>query len=114
MGTTAVLLPRATAEATKTPVATAMVGAQTAIDNQLNASMAIVTETAMMTATMTRMSGVGGGIGSLVVARQWRWLQHGIGGGGSAALAVAAVQRWQRQRNGSTVAETAAARRWWW
>jgi hypothetical protein len=40
---------------TKTLAATAMVGAQTTINNQLKAAMAIVTETATMTATRITM-----------------------------------------------------------
>ncbi len=41
----AVLPPRAAAVAMKTPAVTAMAGAQTTINNQLNASTAMATET---------------------------------------------------------------------
>ncbi len=44
----AVLLPRATAVAMKTPAVTAMAGVQTTINNQLNALTATATETATM------------------------------------------------------------------
>ena len=70
---TAVLPPRAVAVAMKTPVVTAMVGAQTTINNQIKAAttmameMATVTATAMsikMKATATaeaRQQNLGGG-----------------------------------------------------
>jgi len=50
---TAVLPPRAAAVVMKTPAATAMVGAQITINNQLKSATA--TETATMTATTMRM-----------------------------------------------------------
>jgi hypothetical protein len=51
---TAVLPVRTAAVATKTPAATAMVGAHTTINNQLKEAAATATETAMMTVmTMT-------------------------------------------------------------
>jgi hypothetical protein len=46
----AALLPHATAVATKTPASTAMAGAQTTINNQLNVVAATVMEMATMTA----------------------------------------------------------------
>jgi hypothetical protein len=52
---TAVLPPRAAAMATKKPMATAMAGAQTTINNQLKAAAAMATETVRMTATMITM-----------------------------------------------------------
>ncbi len=68
----AVLPPRAAVVAMKTPVVTAMAGAQTTIDNQLNASTATVTMTATtMTMTMETMA--------TVAAEAQR--QH-LGGGG--------------------------------
>ncbi len=51
---TAVLPPRAAAVAKKTPVATAMAGSQTTINNQLKAVAAM----AMETATMTHIAGI--------------------------------------------------------
>jgi hypothetical protein len=52
---TAVLPPRTTAVAMKTPVATAMVRAQTTINNQLKAATAMATETVTTTAMMMMM-----------------------------------------------------------
>ncbi len=51
----AVLPPCAATVATKTPVATAMVGAQATINNQLKVVMATATDVAMMTVTTTTM-----------------------------------------------------------
>jgi hypothetical protein len=49
----AALPPRATAVAMKTPVATAMAGAQTTINNQLKAAAATAMDTGMITPTTT-------------------------------------------------------------
>ena len=53
--TTTALPPRATAVAMMTPTATAMVGAETTINNQLKAVTETVTETATITATRMTM-----------------------------------------------------------
>ena len=58
--TTAVLPPRVTAVAIKTPVATAVVGAQS-INNQLKAVMVTATEAATMAANWRECSVGGGG-----------------------------------------------------
>ncbi len=74
------LQPRAAAVATKTPLAIAMEGAQTTINNQLKLAAAMATEMAMMTATMkNEKEDVSSGGGSLAAA----WRQGGNGGGGS-------------------------------
>ncbi len=67
------------AVATKTPVATLMAGAQTTINNQLQAVVATATETATMTATMTTIKTMA----TAVAVAAWR--QRSVGGRGSAA-----------------------------
>ena len=90
----AVLRPRAAAVAMKTPAVTAMAGAQTTINNQLNAS----TATATMTATTMTMET------TATVAAEARW-QH-IGGGGQlggGGGSLARAQGWRRWQHGSGV-----------
>ncbi len=84
-----------------------MVGAQTTLNNQLNAAATTATESATMTATMTMMKTK---VTAVAVAG---WRQRGIGGGGSAAVAAAAAAQWQRQQqlgedNGGSLARTMA------
>ena len=93
----------------KTPAVTAMVGAQTTINNQLKAVKATATETATMTATTMSMETK---VMVAVEARRQReggshWRQLGK----SMALAVVAARRQCRQwqRGGGSVAATAAA-----
>jgi hypothetical protein len=97
----AILPPRATAVAMKTPAVTAMAGAQTTINHQLNASTATVNETAMTMTMETKATAaaeawwqhlggggqLGGRSGSLARARGWRWRQCG-GSVGSSSAAV--------------------------
>ena len=96
---TAVLSPCAGAVAMKTPAATAMAGAQTTINNKLNAARAMARETVMMTETMMTMETMataavevrlqrvgagqldrggqrGSGGSSLARPQRWRWRQH--------------------------------------
>jgi hypothetical protein len=110
----AVLPPGAAGVAMKTPAVTAMAGAQTTINNQLNASTATATEmattmtmetkaTAAVEARQQHLRGDGqlsGGGGSLARAQGWRRRQRS-GGVGSGSTAVAA--RWWRR----------PAWRWW-
>ncbi len=70
----------------RTPAATAMVGAQTTINNQLKAMAATVTETATMTATMMTIKM------KAMAAKEAAWQKHSVSGGGSAAAAAAAQQ----------------------
>jgi hypothetical protein len=86
----AVLRPRAAAVAMKTPAVTAIAGAQTTINNQLNASTAMATETVTTMTMETKAtaaaearrqhlgggSQLGGGGGSLARARGWRCRQR--------------------------------------
>jgi len=83
---TAMLPPRAAAVAMKTPAVTAIVGAQTTINNQLKSGMA--TETATMTVTAMRMETKATSVAAAAEARR----QRGGGGqlGKSAALAAVA------------------------
>ncbi len=104
--TTAKLPLRAATVATKTLVATAMVGAQT--NNQLKAMAAMAKEMAMMTATMTNENeGDGSSGGSLVVARRRWWWQCSVGSDSSTAAAAAARRR-QRQQLGGCSGSAAA------
>ncbi len=133
---TAVLPPRAATVATKTPVATAMAGEQTTINNQPKAAASTATETATMTATTMTMETkatavaavaearrqhrgndqLGSGGGSLPRAQHWRRRQRGGGvGNGSAGVAVWRRRRrpacwWRRQLGGSATLLAAAAR----
>ena len=82
---TTVLPSRAAVVAMKTLTATAMAGAQTTINNQLKAAMAMATETVMMTATTMMM-----GTKAMAAAEtQWQHFRGGgqLGGGGSALAA---------------------------
>jgi hypothetical protein len=83
----------------KTPAVTAMAGAQTTINNQLNALIATVMETVTIMTMETKATAAaearwqrgGGGGGQL----------GGGGGGGYSALAAAAAaiaRRWRRRR----------------
>ncbi len=78
-----VLPPRAATVATKTPAATAIVGAQTTINNQLKAETATATATATMTATMMTMKMKAMAVAAAAAA----WQQCGRGSNGSAATA---------------------------
>jgi hypothetical protein len=83
----------------KTPAVTAMAGAQTTINNQLNASTATATETATMmmiktkgtTAAEARRQHLGGGAqlggGAGSLARVWGWRRRQLGGGVSSGSA---------------------------
>jgi hypothetical protein len=73
---TAVLPPRAAAVETKTPAATAMVGAQTTMNNQLKSATA--TETATMTATTMRMETKATEVAAAAEARPAAWNLIGI------------------------------------
>jgi hypothetical protein len=68
---TAVLRPRAAAVATKTLAATAMMGKQTSINNQLKAVVATAAETVTMTATTMTKSKK-----AMAAARWWRERQQ--------------------------------------
>ncbi len=96
MAAAATVLPPCTAAvAMKTPAVTSMAGAHTAINNQLNASMATATEsgTTMTMETKATVAAearrqhlggggqLGGGGGSLARARGYRRRQRGGGGG---------------------------------
>ncbi len=134
---TAVLPPRAAALAAKTPVATAMAGEQTTINNQPKAAAPTAMEMATMTATtMTmemkatavaavaearRQRGGEGQLGSRggSLPRAWRWRrrQHSGGvGNGSAGIAVRWRWRWpacwRRRQLGGSATLLAAAARW--
>ncbi len=75
-------LPPCTAMvATKTPAATAMVGAQTTKNNQLKAAVAMVTEIAMITAMTTMMQEKA----KTASSAAWRWQRQQAGVGRSAA-----------------------------
>ena len=107
---TAMLPPRAAAVAMKTPAVTAMVGAQTTINNQLKSGTA--TETATMTATTMRMETKATSVAAAAAAwgrrPAWRWWRQL---GESAALAAAAslaAAAW-RERGVSGGGSTAAA-----
>ncbi len=102
---TAVLPPRAATVVMKTLAVTAMVGAQTTINNQIKEAMETATEMAKMTATTNKGNGGGNscgggsGGGSAAAARgqqpAWRkWRQLGK----SMALAAAAARQWRRQQ----------------
>jgi hypothetical protein len=79
----AILPPRAAVVAMKTPVVTAMAGAQTTINNQMNASTATATETGTTMTMETKAAaearrqhlGGGGQLGG----RGWRRRQRGGG-----------------------------------
>ena len=79
-----------------TPAVTAMAGAQTTINNQLNASMA----TAMETATMMTMET------KATVAAEAQWQRGGGGGGGgggqlgSGGGSLARARGWRRWQRG--------------
>ena len=77
---TAVLPPRAAAVAMKTPAVTAMVGAQTTINNQLKSGTA--TETATMTATTMRMETKATLVAAAAEVRRQRGGGGQLGGGG--------------------------------
>jgi hypothetical protein len=81
---TAVLPPRATAVEIKTPVATAMVGAQTTINNQLKLVTAM--ETAKTTATTMRMETKA--MVAAVAAQRQRGNGGQLGGGGGSLARV--------------------------
>jgi hypothetical protein len=100
----AVLPPRAAAVAMKTPVVTAMSGAQTTINNQLYASTATArmmtmetNATAAAEALRQHLGGggqLGSGGGSLARARGWRRRQRSGGvGSGSAAVGFTKARR---------------------
>jgi hypothetical protein len=112
--TAAALPPRAAAVATKTPVATAMAGAQT-INNQLKAAAASAMELAAMAASINRHIIRLISMKSNIVRRQQRWRhrQHGGSGqrSGSVRAAAAAAWRWQRKLGGGSLA-VAAWGRW--
>jgi hypothetical protein len=94
-GTAPALPPRTTLEVPKSPAATAMVGAQRAINNQLKAVAAMGTKTMMMTAmTMTMKLKA-----TAAAAAAW-WQQGGGGGGSGASAAATAVQQRQGQQLG--------------
>ncbi len=85
---TTVLPPRATAVAMKTPMVTAMAGAQTTINNQLKAATATATETGRMTATTMTMET------KATAAAEARW-QH-LGGGGQLGSGGSSLARARR------------------
>ncbi len=87
--TAAALPPRTAAVATKTQAATAKVGAQTTLNNQLNAAARMGMETGTMTALAMAMKP------KVTAATAAAWRQCGRGGGGSAAAAM-------RQHGGSS------------
>ncbi len=74
----AALTLRATMVVTKTPAATAMVGALPTINNQLKAAAAMATETVMSTTIETYATGIAVAV----------WQQRSVGGSGSTAAAV--------------------------
>ncbi len=74
----AALLPCTATVATKTPAATAMVGALPTINNQLKAAVVIAMETRTTTLNKTQAT----------AAAAAAWRQRSIGVGGSAAVAV--------------------------
>jgi hypothetical protein len=81
---------RTAAVVTKTLAATAMAGAQTMLNNHLNAVAATATETARMTATTTTMKT------KVMAAMAAAWRQSVGGGSSSVAAATLAVWRcWQ-------------------
>ena len=94
---TVMLPPREAAMVMKTPMATAMAGAQTTISNQLETVTATATEMTTMTVTTMTIE-----TKATVAAEAW---QHCVGGsqlGGSSSLAI--VQHWRhRQRQVATV-----------
>ncbi len=88
-----VLPPRAAAVGMKTTAVTVMVGAQTTINNQLNASTATATETATTMTMETKATAAtearprhfeGGG---QLAAAAAAWQERGVGSGGSVAVA---------------------------
>jgi hypothetical protein len=86
--TTTVLPPRATAVAMKTPMTTAMAGAQITINNQLNAATATSKETVMMTGTMMTIE-------TKATAAAEARRQH-LGGGGQLGGGGSSLARAQR------------------
>jgi hypothetical protein len=79
---TTVLPPHATAVATKTPVATAMAGEQTTINNQPKAAASKVKEMATMTATTMTMEMKATAVAAVAEARQQRRGDGHLGSGG--------------------------------
>ncbi len=82
-----------------------MVGAQTTLNNQLNAAAAMVTEMATMTVMTTRMKT------KVTAAGVAAWQQRDGGSGGSAVLALVAALQWQQQcgcGGGGSLARTTA------
>ena len=94
----AVLPPRAPGVAMKTPALTVMVGAQTTINNQLNASTATATEMVMTMTMETKAT---------AAAEERRQL---LGGGGQLGGSGGSLARaWRQQRGGGVCSESVAA-----
>jgi hypothetical protein len=89
----------------QTPVATVMTGAQTTLNNQLNAVVATATKTATMTAMMTTMNTEV----MAVAAADWQGIGYSV-----AAVAAAWWQRWRQlgKDDGSSLAKTTATMAW--
>ncbi len=105
---TAVLPPRAAAVAMKTPATTAMVGAQTTINNQLKSMTA--TETGTMTATTMRMetkATVAAVESRRPAWQRWRQLGESIALAAAASLAAEAAA-WQERGVGGGDSTAAA------
>ena len=79
---TAMLPPRAAEVATKTPVATAMAGEQTTINNQPKAVASMATDTETMTATTMTMETKATAVAAVAEARRQRGGDGQLGSGG--------------------------------
>jgi hypothetical protein len=78
METQVVAVVAAAVRATKTMVVTAMVGAQTTINNQIKVAAGTATETTTVTATMAKTTTM-----AMAAAAQRWWVAVAVGGSGN-------------------------------